>query len=338
LQSVDTGGSPSWLTLHGDCLLATLTDTDNILSYHRNSSGHLALVSNITSVGFTPVDIDVFDSRGSGPSIVVAADYHGTAIKSPDGSGVTSLLLDRNCKLASGDFYPVTGHGPMKARQLTAHVHSVVRDISRPDSGLFFACDLGSDRVYTFKADLDTGKLGLKGNFSSEPGSGPRHVAVNPQRQVVYVLHEMANIVTVHDIKGEVGGAGWLKEVQRVPLMPEHYSGFSKAAEILLSPSYDAVFASNRGFGNNVTNTIVGFRVRSDGTLVPASRTPAPRCPRGMHFTPKDNFLLVAGQTSGSVVAMAVGHEGVVTGVTPLLREHDLATPTAVVIAADPMV
>ena len=74
------------------------------------------------------------------------------------------------------------GKGPHPTRQQTAHVHSA--NLS-PDGRFAIVCDLGLDRIYSYRIDPAAVALlpATPAFIASAPGAGPRHLAFGSDRQ-----------------------------------------------------------------------------------------------------------------------------------------------------------
>eukprot|EP00054_Salpingoeca_dolichothecata_P002447 m.22807 g.22807 ORF g.22807 m.22807 type:complete len:384 (+) comp13016_c0_seq1:1-1152(+) len=323
IASFNVGGVPSWIHVTGRCLFATLTKGNHVASFAIEDDGSLTLKSNITAgSGFNPVFLSTIGH------VLLAANYHG-----PDngtnstGAGVASLIFKSNsCELSEGDFFPTSGHSVNPARQGASHVHSVV-PYPHMDN-IFFACDLGADAIYTFSLDPDTAKLTLLSTFHTAPGSGPRHIAVNPDLPMIYVVHEMQNFVSSLMVHTDASLA--VKQAN-LSLLPSTFSGFSKSAEIVATKSGRYVFATTRGFGVG-TNTVVMFQADPNaGTLrLVEAHDSGVRFPRGCEISPDDQLLFVAGQSSGNVVTFNFDDHGMRTAG---VNATGLPTPTTFAFA-----
>lgn len=181
------------------------------------------------------------------------------------------------------------GTGVNKERQAGPHMHQVV--IST-DNRLAYIPDLGLDRIHIFR--LDPGHARLSPNdppdAATNPGSGPRHMVFSRDEKYAYVIHELKPEVGVFSRDASNGA---LTRVQTVSSVPEGFTGKSDPAEILMAPSGDFVYASNRTCG-----TIAVFAVNhSDGKLkqievIEAGGTK----PRGMEIDPGGHVLFVGDQ------------------------------------------
>lgn len=70
--------------------------------------------------------------------------------------------------------YESVQHGPNESRQRQNHVHQMIEDTS----GLLYAPDLGSDRVWILQRDGM--KLDVSGWLQCPSGTGPRHAVLSP--------------------------------------------------------------------------------------------------------------------------------------------------------------
>lgn len=290
------GGNPIWLATTPGCLFMTLPDTNTIQSFAVSSDGSIkGLVSNASSGGVNPV----FAASTADARVLLVANYHGPDdANTSTGASAASLLIGEGCALELADSKPHNGSSAIPTRQGGAHVHSFVPARDR----LAYACDLGMDIIFSY-AVSSTGELSELQRTPTAAGSGPRHLVQHPSRPFIYVVSEMGMTVTAY----EESGGGILKLLQTVRLVPDGASGEgSKAAEIAILPDGSALYATNRGNLNTVTN----FEVRDDGTLRTQQRVDVPSYPRGMALTPDGSLLLVAGQSSNEVMSYRVGKAG----------------------------
>ena len=325
------GGVPTWITAgHNDCVFASLSNIDKVISYERSGDGTLKEATAVTSGGAAPVHLMAHPH-----ATLMVANYHGPDdTKVQDGASVASLRVGNQggvqCSLTPGDALPVTGHSVDPTRQGASHVHSVAVDPH--NATRFFAMDLGADKIYTLGVDshAPTSPITLLHETDAEAGSGPRHSVVHPGLNRLYVLHEMGNVITNHAIKPD----GSLALMQKLPLLPSNFTGFSKAAELLITGDGTSLFASNRGYGSADTNTLVGFAIGFDGTLTQASVVPSGvSFPRAVALTFGGDALLVAGETAGKIAAFSCPGHGKLVPHGPVgTGGVQLATPTTIAI------
>lgn len=343
-----TAGAPSWLQLSHDsaCLFAVQTTTNRVLSFAMADSGLSGPISDVPSGGSFPVKLDLSLDGG----LLFVANYG----QATDDASVATLIVAEGCKLATG--VSLAFHRPSidPDRQQGSHIHTVVTDVaaSSATSTRLFACDLGGDAIYTLSAAADGGLVHVS-TVLVTPGSGPRHLAIHPSLRVAYVVFEMANAIGSFSI-----GEGSRLEALQPPLrtvdaslptclgrLPFNgsatgslspSSSCSKVAEVVVTPNGRSVYASNRGFGSALTNTIAGFRVNAtDGRLAPVElATPSGTSyPRGMQLSKDGAHLFVAGQGSANLVRLAVAPAGEPGTLDPtaVQVQAGLATPTTVV-------
>lgn len=128
---------------------------------------------------------------------------------------------------------------------------------------------------------------------ATPPGHGPRHMAIDAERKLAYVVFELESVVGVYEIN-ESNGA--LTEKFLVDLMPEP-SASDYAAEIEISPSRQHLYVSNRANG-----AIVVYAILPDGNLdrIQVQYVGGPT-PRHFKIHPSGEFLLVALQDSSAL-------------------------------------
>ena len=191
------------------------------------------------------------------------------------------------------------GRGSHPRRQAEAHVHSAV--IS-PDNRFALVCDLGLDRIYTYRLDAAQARLapGRPPFTANAAGSGPRHSAFSADGRRFYASRELDNTVTAFDYDA---ASGALVLRQAVSTLPAGFMGDSAAAEVALHPNGRFLYVSNRGH-----DSIAVFAVDGATGLVSAVEfTPAGgRNPRHFALSPDGAWLVCAHQGSGTVAAFRV--------------------------------
>lgn len=201
--------------------------------------------------------------------------------------------------------------GPNKERQEGPHAHWV--QVSADNRELLVA-DLGLDRVLVYDFDAAKGTLvfhneaaGAKPNFAQNnlelaPGSGPRHVAISRSRDpqsFVYVLGEIDSTVTLLSRSKE----GVFTSVQKVPMLPNGFSGRNEAAEIEIHPNGKFLYASNRGL-----DSIAVFSINhSSGALTSVGSFPTGgKEPRHFAIDPTGHYLLAENENTNSIVVFRI--------------------------------
>jgi 6-phosphogluconolactonase len=118
--------------------------------------------------------------------MVVAPDGKTLAV-AVDGGGAYNLLqiledgrLGRVCGILKE-----TGSGPVEAHQETAHPQSILFD---PTGRRVIAADLGSDRISVISVQDE---FEILARHAMPPGSGPRHLALHPDGNLLYVANAL---------------------------------------------------------------------------------------------------------------------------------------------------
>ncbi len=116
---------------------------------------------------------------------------------SPDGSrlivavhgggsyNVLPVRADGSLERVSGILKQV-GSGPNLDRQHASHPQMVLFDTTQHR---ILSADLGSDRLNVFT--LAEGRLNVAHRHATEPGSGPRLIALHPSGRILYVMNEL---------------------------------------------------------------------------------------------------------------------------------------------------
>lgn len=243
---------------------------------------------------------------------LAVANYNGAAVTlytlEPDGKPSDAVVRLRHA-----------GSGPNPARQQAPHPHSAHFDPA--DGRYLYVPDLGLDRVMIYEKGEDGTDWTSAGTASLAPGDGPRHQAMHPGGEHVYVVNELSSSVTRFIRRGP----GKLERRETVPTLPASFAGESTCAEIVVSPDGRFVYASNRGH-----DSIAVFRVEAGaadkgaaseragtgghgtepsasagepGALVPAGHVSTRgRTPRNFAITPDGTWMLAANQDTDNLV------------------------------------
>ena len=179
-------------------------------------------------------------------------------------------------------------------RQDRPHAHAVVFASGGSE---VLVPDLGIDEVKRYQV-LDGGRIEPLASICLEPGSGPRHLVLDENGQVAYVLNELSSTIAVVVREGDQWSV-----IRYVPCAPEMDPQRSLAAAIRLAPSGRFLYASNRGF-----DTIAVFRVnRTAHDLHFVAWTPAGGAtPRDFALDPSGRLMVVANQGSNEIVTFWV--------------------------------
>ncbi|MFZ2286182.1 MAG: lactonase family protein [Bacteroidales bacterium] len=286
IAEVTVGDNPSYFTFGKGGLIYLVNEVDTFdmkagggittLRYDKKNKS-LEKVSSINQGGGGPCHIEVsVDGK-----YLITANY---------GSGSVSVVR-LNSEGIPEKVTDVIFYGEKSHPHMTIH---------NPRLHTYYVSDLGLDRVHQLKLDTT---LGLLMNadiayFNCEPGSGPRHMAIDKSSANLYVINELNSSVSVYNILSDTVTAK-----QTVSTIPEGYAEKSYCADLHLSRSGKNIYGSNRGH-----NSIVTFRVGADGTLSePSHISCGGNWPRNFAVSPSGKFLLVANQRSDEMSVVSAG-------------------------------
>jgi len=150
-----------------------------------------------------------------------------------------------------------TGSGPNPDRQQSPHAHWVGFS---PDNRWLYATDLGTDQVLAFAFDAEDGTLGQPiVALDAPPGSGPRHLLLNPHRPgLAYLACELTNHLVVLEIEGAV-----FRPRSTVSTLPVDAAQGSIVAHIAANAAGNRLYVSNRG-----NDSIAVFALDDEGEPV----------------------------------------------------------------------
>jgi 6-phosphogluconolactonase len=258
-------------------------------------TGTLTQKGKVTSAGAGPAYVSV-DSTGNAAFV---ADYYGGAIASyriqPDGtlSEPVSTFDYKDPKFGH--------HGPVPGRQDGPHPHSV---FVSPDDRFLIVCDLGNDALSVFQIDTGTGKLtpGTPLLTSLRPGSGPRHIAFHPNGRWIYLINELDSTLdhllwsATHSVTHPQGLLVNTNTTVKT-IAPGFPAEKNTAAEVMISPDGNFLYASNRG-----EDTLVVFAIGEGGALNEIQRISCGgKTPRQFTFDPTFGWILCGNQDSASI-------------------------------------
>lgn len=250
-------------------------------------------------------------------SVAPAGDYIFTANYTGGNVNVFPLNSDGSLQEMSSQVKH-EGSGTREDRQDAPHPHSVIPDKT---GGHVLVCDLGLDQIVFYR--VEDGKLVTHREVDLPPGSGPRHLAVHPSRQWIYLVNELNSTVTVFANDEQQGN---LKLLQNISTLPEHYIAGSDdtAADIHVSLCGRYLYVSNRGHDSiallHIDNA-TGLLEAADW-VISGGKTPR-------NFALTGGMLLAANQNSGNIVSFRVDSE---TGrLIPTGNELEVTAPVCIV-------
>ena len=286
--TASASANPSFLTIHPNrrVLYAVneLEPTGMVTAFAiARETGALTRLNEQASHGGAPCYVSV-DPSGR---VVLVANY---------ASGTVALLPIA----ANGELGPAasvaqhTGTGPNSERQAAPHAHCI---LPAPGNRFALAADLGADRVFVYRLDLDGKTLSpvAGGDAAMRPGAGPRHIAFHPTLPLVFVANELDSTVATLRFDAERGG---LAVEGTHSTLPTDWSGTNYPADVHIAANGRTLYVSNRGH-----NSVAAFAVaESTGSLaLDQVVSTAGDWPRNFTLDPTERWLLVANQRSDSI-------------------------------------
>lgn len=281
--------NPTFLDVNADTLkLYAITegvDSNNqrcgaAASYTINpADGKLTLLNKTNTVSAPTCHITL-DHSGK---VVIVSSYHGGMI------GLSPLLEDGQI----GETADTQQHKSSSVPPVQARAHSVFIDRSNRYA---IACDLGLDRLFIYKLEVEHNRLAPHREVQVAAGSGPRHFAFHPSLPYGYVIHELNATVTAFSYDEEQGE---LAEIQIISTLPASYKGENGCADIHISPDGNYLYGSNRGHDSIVVYAIDPLTGKL--TVVEHVSTLGGH-PRNFGLSPDGRFLLVANRDGNNIV------------------------------------
>lgn len=245
--------------------------------------------------------LNTVSSEGSAPChLQLDGMAQGLAVANYSSGNVAAYKVGRDGKLSKASSVEQhQGSSVNPQRQEGPHAHSV--NFS-PGNEYLVVADLGVDTMFVYEARPASGVIVPHPalNVKLTPGAGPRHFVFDPNGTRAYAVNELDSTVTAF---GWDESQGQLTAVQTISTLPDGFTGSTTTAEILLHPSGEFLYASNRGH-----DSLAMFRIHRDtGVLRSLGHEPTRGMqPRNFRISPDGRFLLAANQRTNSVVVFAV--------------------------------
>jgi 6-phosphogluconolactonase len=292
--SVDAGANPSFLAIHpnGRVLYAV----NELEQYNGRPTGAVSAFAIARDTGAL-TRLNEQPSEGGAPCFV-SVDRSGRLVLVANyaGGSVALLPIESDGALApAAQVVAHTGAGPNAERQAAPHAHCIVSD---PSNQFALAADLGADRVFVYRLDLDAKSLRHVegGDAIMHPGAGPRHIAFHPTLPLVFVANELDS--TVATLRFDAA-RGALSQQSTLSTVPAGWTGQNYPADIHVASTGRTLYVSNRGH-----DSIAVFSVAESTGALALDQAVATDgdWPRNFSLDPSGRWLLVANQRSDSVV------------------------------------
>jgi len=307
---VAKSANPSWIVIHPS--RRYLYAVNEVDSYQGKSGSVSAFAIDEATGDLNP--LNVVSSEGAGPAYI-SLDAAGKFAFVANYGGGTLAVLSIQADGSLGSAVDVRhDQGSVGAQRATdaprgsfamsghdaPHVHIALAD---PQNRFVLATDLGQDRIYVYRFDSQTGKLGDDPVIATLPsGDGPRHLAFHPNGRWLYSIQEEASTVVQFDFDVQRGA---LAAKQTVSALPPGFSGTSFASEILIGHEGRFLYAANR-----LANTIAVFAIGAEGRLERVGDTPVMGdYPSQCRIDPSGHFLFACNRRSDNITSFRIDHK-----------------------------
>ena len=303
VQSV-TSANPSFLAMHpNQRFLYAINEIDTYQGLPTGTAEAYAIDANdgrLTLLNRQPLSLS-----GVIPAhLAVSPDGRALAVALYGGGAYNVLPIGADGKLGKvSSIDKETGSGPDAERQESPHPHMVLFDAS---GQRLLATDLGSDRINVFT--LADGKLALLGRTPVAPGSGPRHLALHPSQRFLYLVSELDATVASFGYDAASGKVG--EQRQRISTVPEGYGGQKSSAALVMHPSGQFLYASNRKLKSDhpMADSIAAFRIDpGNGALTLLQHwSEGLRFPRALAMAPGGSHLYALSQKGDTILRLRI--------------------------------
>lgn len=192
---------------------------------------------------------------------------------------------------------------PIVSELAGKNAHEAVCD---PSGRFLFVPCLGSDHLAFYRFDAATGRLSANApaSLAIGKGAGPRHLVLHPQKPYAYLINELDSTVSCLSH----GESGVMSTLQTVSTLPAGVAAKGNStAHVVVSPSGDFLYGSNRGH-----NSIVIHRIGADGKLTLVGHETGGGdivWPRDFTIDPSGAFMLVASQKADRVTVFRIDQQ-----------------------------
>ena len=303
-------GNPTYLALSNKKdILYAVSKTEKgggIAAFKKNSDTTFEKISELIEENAAPPCYVAYDADRS---LVYTTSYH-------DGF-VSVYKTDSKGSLTLTDVKQHDGSS-VHENQEKAHAHYMNLT---PDRNYVVACDLGTDKVYTYKVSED-GKLDLAATYTADPGTGPRHLVFHPNGKFAYLVGELTSEIVVLAYNAAEGS---FKTVQTVSSIPDTHTTFNSGSAVRVTEDGRFLYSSNRGH-----NSIAVYAINEHGDSIERIQLIASEgdTPRDFALDPTEQFVVVGHQSSDKLTLFERNAE---TGLLSLLQK-DVYAPECVCV------
>lgn len=301
-------GNPTYLDSNADktIIYSVINEDDQggLVTLVKNADNQFERKATVLAEGAAPCYVALDEKN----QFVYTANYHNGEVS------VYKTDIEGNLELTD-----TVAHEGSSVHENQDAPHAHYSQLT-PDGKYMVACDLGTDKVYTYEVN-DDGKLNVVATFEAALGTGPRHLEFHPNLDIAYLFGELSSEVLVLKYNKATGS---FEIEQTISTIPNEHTEFNSGAAIRVSSDGNFVYASNRGH-----NSIVIFRTDEFGhlTLVDYAGTEG-KTPRDFNLDPSEKFAVVGHQDSDNLTLFERDAD---TGMLKLLQK-DVEGPEVVCV------
>lgn len=301
-------GNPTYLDTNTDktIIYSVINENDQggLVTLVKNADNQFERKATVLAEGAAPCYVALDEKN----QLVYTANYHNGEVS------VYKTDTDGNLELTD-----TVAHEGKSVHENQDAPHAHYSQLT-PDEKYMVACDLGTDKVYTYEVS-DEGKLKEVATFEAALGTGPRHLEFHPNFDIAYLFGELSSEILVLKYDTETGQ---FEMDQTISTIPNEHTEFNSGAAIRVSSDGNFVYASNRGH-----NSIVIFRTDEFGhlTLVDYADTEG-ETPRDFNLDPSETFAIVGHHDSDNLTLFERDTD---TGMLHLLQK-DVEGPEVVCV------
>ncbi len=308
-----------------------MAKTDNPSYLAKDTSGNIVLAVNetdiegsgsITAFSIEQDSLHLINERATGgahPCHVSVTGDNMVLVSNYSGGNLSLFKLEDQGGLSERlDLQQHSGKGSTD-RQEAPHVHFAKKITANQ---LVVASDLGTNELWFYHIDSTQSKLvsNEQIKLKMNEGGGPRHWALHPDGEWLFVLNELNSEVQQVHYKAD----GIYELGAFTSILPTDFTEANTGADIHISSDGRFLYASNRGH-----NSIAILKVDPEtGTLeLIGHESTKGDGPRNFSFSPDENFLIVANQRTNNLISFKRDAD---TGLLTFVDE--IAAPTPVCI------
>ncbi len=244
----------------------------------------------------------------------ISSNYQGYILTSNYHSSTVCLYKQNNDEIILLDKIEHFGKS-IKREQEKSHIH--FSDFT-PDKKFVIVCDLGDDKLLTYK--IESEKLIKVAEYNCKKGAGARHITFHPQKNIAYLICELEATIEVlkYDDNYET-----FEKIQEIKII-EDDTQKKWASAIHVSKDGKNIYVSNRGY-----DVIVCFKINEKGLLTKIQTAETfGSVPRDFYFDISNKFIIVAHQETDNLTLFERNLE---TGLITVIQK-DIFAPEVICI------